>query len=146
MSTLIHYHSNSAEETQEVGFNFGLTLPANSVICFFGDLAAGKTTFIKGLVAGASQLDPNIVQSPTFSYLHIYEGKQIVYHFDLYRLKDVDEFLSMGFDEYFESGGICCVEWSERIHSILPPNCLFVILTHQSENRREIKIIEKDTK
>jgi tRNA threonylcarbamoyladenosine biosynthesis protein TsaE len=143
MSLLTHCLSNSAEETETIGFRLGIQLPSNTVICFLGDLAAGKTTFIKGVVAGATQLNPNMVQSPTFSYLHIYEGIKTVYHFDLYRLKDVDEFLSMGFDEYFEAGGICCIEWSERIDSILPSDCLFVMLTHQAENQREIKIIKK---
>lgn len=119
---------------------FGMTLPVNSVVCFFGDLGAGKTTFIKGLLEGAAELDASEVQSPTFTYLNIYEGTKTVFHFDLYRLKDSDEFLSMGFDEYFEAGGICCIEWSERISSYLPDGCIQIFLEHAGENKRLITI------
>ncbi len=65
---------------------------------------------------------------------------KIVYHFDLYRLHDIDEFLSMGFDEYFEAGGICCIEWSERIAAYLPSNSLRIYLKHIQENQRSITI------
>jgi tRNA threonylcarbamoyladenosine biosynthesis protein TsaE len=135
------YTSLSAQETMTLGHRFGKQLPVNSVICFFGDLAAGKTTFIKGLVAGALDIDPANVQSPTFTYLHIYEASnKQVYHFDLYRLIDVDEFIGMGFDEYFEASGICCIEWSERISGYLPPNCIRVNLTHEGQDKRTITI------
>lgn len=133
--------SQSPVETFEIGFNLGKSVSTPSVICFFGELAAGKTTFIKGIVAGAAQLDPSQVQSPTFSFLHLYEGEKKVYHFDLYRLRDIDEFLSMGFDEYLESDGICCIEWSERIADYLPVNSVKVTLQHISEDKRLITII-----
>jgi tRNA threonylcarbamoyladenosine biosynthesis protein TsaE len=132
------YLSHSAAETFELGRKLGQELTVPTVVCLFGELAAGKTTFIKGLVYGAAQIDPSAVQSPTFTYLHIYEGQKRVYHFDLYRLHDIDEFLSMGFDEYFEADGICCIEWSERIASYLPPNSLYVCLQHVQEDQRLI--------
>lgn len=111
-----------------------------AVISFLGELAAGKTTFIKGLVSGAAQIDPSAVQSPTFTYLHIYEGQKTVYHFDLYRLRDIDEFLSMGFDEYFDAEGICCIEWSERIAHYLPQDCWIVSMEHATDDQRLITI------
>lgn len=134
------YLSHSAIETIELGRKLGQELVVPTVVCLFGELAAGKTTFIKGLVQGAAQLDPSIVQSPTFTYLHIYEGQKTVYHFDLYRLRDIDEFLSMGFDEYFEAEGICCIEWSERVASYLPPDSLYVYLAHVQEDLRLITL------
>lgn len=137
------YLSHSAAETFELGVKLGQELPIPTVICLFGELAAGKTTFIKGLVHGATQLDPSVVQSPTFTYLHIYEGQKTVYHFDLYRLRDIDEFLSMGFDEYFEAEGICCIEWSERIASYLPPNSLWIFLEHVQEDQRLITLTDQ---
>lgn len=137
------YLSCSAAETFELGRCLGDRLVAPAVVCLFGELAAGKTTFIKGLVHGAAQVNPSEIQSPTFTYLHIYEGKKTVYHFDLYRLRDIDEFLSMGFDEYFEMEGICCVEWSERIASYLPLESLHVVLTHKRENERLITMIDQ---
>lgn len=126
----------------ELGRKFGEQLAPGSVVCLFGDLAAGKTTFIKGIVSGAAHLDPSLVQSPTFTYLHIYEGTKKVYHFDLYRLKDIDEFLSMGFDEYFDAEGICCIEWSERLASYLPPHCIQVTFHHAGGDKRNITIRE----
>lgn len=134
------YLSHSAAETFELGRKLGQELRVPTVVCLFGELAAGKTTFIKGLVHGAAQIDPSSVQSPTFTYLHIYEGQKTIYHFDLYRLRDIDEFLSMGFDEYFEAEGICCIEWSERIASYLPSNSLYVSLTHVQQDQRLITI------
>ena len=134
------YLSHSAAETFELGRKLGQELPVPTVVCLFGELAAGKTTLIKGLVAGAAQIDPSAVQSPTFTYLHIYDGQKTVYHFDLYRLRDIDEFLSMGFDEYFDAEGICCIEWSERIAPYLPSNSLYILLEHAQEYQRLITI------
>lgn len=127
-----------------IGYHLGERLASNTVICLFGDLAAGKTTFIKGLAAGAAQVNPLEVQSPTFAYLNIYQGSQTIYHFDLYRLRDSSEFLSMGFDEYLEADGICCIEWSERIAPYLPPSCIQVFLSHEGEDRRKISINNQD--
>lgn len=134
------YLTHSAAETFEVGYQLGQELLVPTVVCLFGELAAGKTTFIKGLVQGAAQMEPTVVQSPTFTYLHIYEGQKIIYHFDLYRLYNIDEFLSMGFDDYFEADGICCIEWSERIASYLPSNSLYIFLAHVEDNQRLITI------
>lgn len=137
MTTYISY---SAAETMAIGQRVGQNLPNNSVVCFFGDLAAGKTTFIKGLIAGIEKSTQSEVSSPTFVYLNIYEGQKTVYHFDLYRLRDADEFLSMGFDELFFAGGICCVEWSERITSLLPAHSIHIVMAHAAENSRHITI------
>lgn len=137
--------SHSPSDTHSFASRLGTKLPINTVICLFGDLGAGKTTFIKGLISGAAGIDPASVQSPTFTYLHVYEGNKTIYHFDLYRLKDIDEFLSMGFDEYFDAGGICCIEWSERIASYLPSGCLLVQMEHAGQDKRTIKIIREKT-
>ena len=134
------YTSSSETETISLGFAFGKQLPANSVVCFFGELAAGKTTFIKGMAAGASEYPEDQVNSPTFVYLNVYEGAKTVFHFDLYRLHDADEFFSMGFDEVFTQGGICCIEWSERISALLPHDCIQVRMSHAGENKRRIEI------
>lgn len=142
MAGIRHYISRSAEETVALGYEFGLNLPANSIVCFFGDLAAGKTTFIRGLTAGVLKKDHVQISSPTFVYLNIYGdlNSRKIYHFDLYRLRDADEFLSMGFDEMLFAGEICCVEWPERITSLLPSHCIHVTLSHEAENVRRITI------
>jgi tRNA threonylcarbamoyladenosine biosynthesis protein TsaE len=130
--------SHSAIETHALGMKFGAQLPPNSVVCFFGDLGAGKTTFIKGLAAGLLGTNGDEVNSPTFTYLNIYRGKQTLYHFDLYRLRDADEFLSMGFDEVFDAGGVSCMEWSEKIEAILPLDIIRVEISHLGEDQRQI--------
>ena len=135
-----HIVTHSAAETRQIGFDLGRSLPINSVICFYGDLGAGKTTFIKGVAAGVLGTSGEEVNSPTFTYLNIYRGERTLYHFDLYRLKDVDEFLSMGFDEMFDAGGICCIEWAEKIHPLEIPGIITVDLSYIGEQIRSIDI------
>ncbi|MFN4174861.1 MAG: tRNA (adenosine(37)-N6)-threonylcarbamoyltransferase complex ATPase subunit type 1 TsaE, partial [Parachlamydiaceae bacterium] len=114
---------------------FGATLNSDSIVCLFGELGAGKTTFIRGLAEGLG-IDPGQVSSPTFVYLNIYEGQTPLYHFDLYRLNGVEAFLSMGFDEILFSPGIKCIEWSERISEILPKEAIKITLSHEREGRK----------
>lgn len=134
------YVTHSASETEALGTSIGKSLPINSIVCFFGDLGAGKTTFIKGLAAGVLGTTGEEVNSPTFTYLNIYHGQKTLYHFDLYRLKDADEFLSMGFDETFEAGGICCIEWAEKIEGIELPHAYKIVMTHLGGETRGIEI------
>ena len=117
-------------------------LSENATVAFFGDLGAGKTTFIRGLVEGAAHIDPRQVSSPTFSFLHIYEGLKKIYHFDLYRLPNEQEFLSSGFQDYLETDGICCIEWAEKIPSYLPRDCYKIHISHAGEEMRKITVIE----
>ncbi len=132
--------TTSPQETIALGHKLGKQAKEGSIFCFFGDLAAGKTTFIKGLVTGAADVDSEEVCSPTFTYLNIYEGSKTVCHFDLYRIPGVDEFVMMGFDEYLDSEKICCIEWSEKIEDLLPTDCHKVKMSHYGENKRKIII------
>lgn len=134
--------THSSTETTQFGYEWGKNLPNHALICFFGDLAAGKTTLIKGIASGASGCSEDSVNSPTFVYLNIYSGKRNVYHFDLYRLQNPEEFLSMGFDEYFDVEGIVCIEWPERIAPFLPVPRYEVRLQHAGEGSRVIEINE----
>lgn len=133
--------SRSPEETLQFGYEWGKKLKSRSLLFFAGDLAAGKTTFIKGIVSGATGLSPMEVNSPTFVILNCYEGAVPVYHFDLYRLKGPEEFIDLGFEEYFGKEGICCVEWSERIQPLIPLGSMSVTLRALGPEEREIKII-----
>lgn len=137
--------SRSEQETFRLGYDLGLSLKGGELLCFFGDLGAGKTTFIKGIVAACTATSPENVVSPTYAYLNIYEGAIPVYHFDLYRLKNSEDFLGLGFDEFLFSIGICCIEWSERIQNLLDsseirPLVTKIELTHYGENVRMINI------
>lgn len=134
------YSSSSEEQTMQHAYQFGQSLVPNSIVCFHGDLGAGKTTFIKGLVSGATNCLPSEVNSPTFVYMNIYEGQKTVYHFDLYRLNHADEFLGMGFDDLLYANGICCIEWAERIQNLIPPHAISVTIQHTGEHERHIVI------
>ncbi len=133
--------SSSKDETALLAKQFATTLPKGSVVAFYGDLAAGKTTFIKSLAAFLADISENEVTSPTFVYLNIYPYKDsAIYHFDLYRLNSESEFLAMGFQEYFDSQGICLIEWSERIENLLPDSCIKITLSYIGEDKRKIEI------
>jgi tRNA threonylcarbamoyladenosine biosynthesis protein TsaE len=130
--------THSGEETIDLGRRLSSHLSEGAILCFGGDLAAGKTTFIKGIIQARTKCDIREINSPTFTYLNIYDGANPVYHFDLYRLKDERDFLSMGFDDYFDARGICCIEWFDRITSILPRRALFIEIDLIGGNQRKI--------
>jgi tRNA threonylcarbamoyladenosine biosynthesis protein TsaE len=133
--------SAAAEETYQIGLQFGQNLKLPCIIAFLGDLGAGKTTFIRGLASSVG-IDEREVCSPTFAYLNIYEGRTKIYHFDLYRIPTEREFIAAGFDEFLHADGICCIEWSEKITSLLPKNIYRVSITAVKEDLREIHIEE----
>lgn len=94
---------------------------------------------MKGIVSGIMGCHPDEVTSPTFTYLHIYEGNTPLYHFDLYRLSRPEEFVAMGFDEFLTAQGVCCIEWADRIRSLLPSDVKCVELVHRAPELREIR-------
>ena len=108
------YISNSYEETYNIALEFAKTLKKGDVITLDGDLGAGKTAFVNGLAKGLEIKD--IVQSPTFTIVNEYRnGKLPLFHFDVYRIEDIDEMYDIGFDEYIYGDGICAVEWADNI-------------------------------
>ncbi|HWB00252.1 MAG TPA: tRNA (adenosine(37)-N6)-threonylcarbamoyltransferase complex ATPase subunit type 1 TsaE [Pirellulales bacterium] len=102
-------------------------LPPSAVVALNGPLGAGKTRFVQGLAAAAGVL-PGMVTSPTFVLVQEYAGRQPIYHFDLYRLRDEDEFLELAPDEYFGRGGWSLVEWGERFERLLPDERLDITI------------------
>lgn len=134
--------THSPEETEQVAALFGSDLPEGALLCLKGELGAGKTTFIRGLSKGVLGNAYLGVSSPTFVYLHSYEGNgKALHHFDLYRLKSAQEFIDLGFDEFIGSKGIVCIEWSERIEELLTGWPLWVIqITHEGKDCRRIQI------
>ena len=104
---------DSLEITEKFGEKLGSLLQAGDVICLNGELGAGKTTLTKNIAKGMGIED--YVTSPTFSIINEYYGKLNLYHFDTYRLEDVEEVSYLGFDEYFYGDGVCVIEWADRI-------------------------------
>ena len=122
--------TNSERETYELGLAMGREARPGEVYTLIGDLGVGKTIFTKGLAAGLGIQEP--VSSPTFTILQEYEeGRLPFYHFDVYRIGDVEEMDEIGYEDYFYGDGVCLIEWADLIREILP------------EHYKEIRI-EKD--
>lgn len=137
-----NFHLGSAEETFHFGYKLGKEAPKNTIFSLFGPMGAGKTTLVKGIASGAIDYDAKHVTSPTFSYLNIYQSpKARLFHFDLYRLKDEKEFLDFGFEEYLFQEEVTCIEWSERIASLLSSlNAVILSLKIITETTRLIEV------
>jgi tRNA threonylcarbamoyladenosine biosynthesis protein TsaE len=137
----MRFHSTSNTETAAIGGQLATKLAPGSIVTFFGELGAGKTTCIKGIATALTGMPEEAINSPTFGYMHIYPGRIPVYHFDLYRLNNSGEFIDMGFDEYLYADGVCCIEWSERIADILPAGAITISATHAGGDNRIIEIM-----
>lgn len=114
---------------------------SSKIILFYGEMGAGKTTFIKEICKKLGVSDT--ISSPTFSIVNEYltSSGQTIYHFDFYRLNNESEALDIGTEEYFYSGNLCLIEWPEKINSLLPDNAIKVYLSENSNDTRNIKII-----
>ncbi|MDR7869418.1 MAG: tRNA (adenosine(37)-N6)-threonylcarbamoyltransferase complex ATPase subunit type 1 TsaE [Tissierellaceae bacterium] len=109
---------NGLKGTEDFGVKLGKLLKPGDIVCLNGDLGAGKTTMTKSIGIG---LDVDeYITSPSFALINQYRGRMMVYHFDVYRLEEVDELYDLGFDDYFFGEGVCIIEWAERIKSMLP--------------------------
>ena len=112
--------TNSAEETFAFGRQIGQQAKAGEVYTLVGDLGVGKTVLTQGVAAGLGIEEP--VNSPTFTIMQIYEdGRFPFYHFDVYRISDVEEMDEIGYEDYFYGEGVCMIEWANLIEEILPP-------------------------
>ncbi len=143
MSTKI-YETFRPEETFALGRTLGEQAQAGTVYCLDGDLGAGKTVFTQGFAAGLGIKEP--VNSPTFTILQVYdEGRLPLYHFDVYRIGDVEEMDEIGYEEYFYGEGVCLIEWSALIAEILPPEAVHIRIDrdpHKGYDYRQIAIEE----
>jgi tRNA threonylcarbamoyladenosine biosynthesis protein TsaE len=131
--------SNSVDETMLCAQRLGEQLKPGDVLLLQGDLGAGKTTFVRGLVQ-ALKVSPKKVNSPTFVLMNYYKGKLPIYHFDLYRLEKAKELETLDFDEYFYGQGISLIEWPERLGEYRPKQYYLVEFQHQGEHQRHICI------
>ncbi len=111
------------------------------VYCLSGDLGVGKTIFTKGFAAGLGITEP--VSSPTFTIVQIYEeGRLPLYHFDVYRIEDIEEMEEIGYEDCFYGEGVCLVEWAELIREILPENCKKIRIVKDLEKGYDYRRIE----
>lgn len=109
------------------------------IFIFKGEMGAGKTTLIKALASALGVKE--VVTSPTFSIVNEYDADgKIIYHFDFYRIKNLQEAYDIGYEEYFYSNNICFIEWPEKITSLLPEHYLKIEILVQNENDRVVSI------
>lgn len=135
------YKTESAAETEKIGFLLGESISQPQVVAMFGELGAGKTAFTRGFAKGMG-IDCD-VSSPTFALVNEYRGKDItLYHFDMYRISGWDDLYSTGYFDYLDEGAVLIIEWSENIEAVLPENCIRVEITKtENPNERNIEII-----
>lgn len=130
MSSITTIETYSAEETAELGRRMGLEAKPGEVYTLVGDLGVGKTVFTQGIALGLGITEA--ISSPTFTIVQVYEeGRMSFYHFDVYRIGDIEEMDEIGYEDYFYGEGLTMIEWANLIEEILP------------EKRKEITI-EKD--
>ena len=139
------FESLSAEDTYQKGLELGQNAKPGQVFCLLGDLGVGKTVFTKGFAKGLGIEEP--ISSPTFTILQVYEeGRLPFYHFDVYRISDVEEMDEIGFDEYVYGEGVTFIEWANLIDEILPSQYTNITIEKVLEkgfDYRKITIQEK---
>ena len=113
------YETFSPEETKALGQKIGTEALPGSVYTLIGDLGVGKTVFTQGIAEGLGITEP--ICSPTFTIVQVYEeGRMPFYHFDVYRIGDIEEMEEIGYEDYFYGEGVCMIEWANLIEEILP--------------------------
>ena len=122
----MRFISHSTDETERIGEELAHRLRPGDVIAYTGELGMGKTAFTRGLARGLGCRGR--VSSPTFTIVNEYDGTVPLFHFDLYRLGGSDELYDIGWDDYLARGGVCAVEWSERVADALPEDTVRVDL------------------
>ena len=136
----MQFVSHSTQETEQFGEEVAKSLRGGDVLAFTGSLGMGKTAFTRGLARGLGCRGR--VTSPTFTIVNEYDGKIPLFHFDMYCLGSSDELFDIGWDDYLARGGVCAVEWSERVSDALPDDTIYVDIARgeEDENTRTITV------
>jgi tRNA threonylcarbamoyladenosine biosynthesis protein TsaE len=134
------------EETFLIGKIIGRNLIEKDVVALVGDLGTGKTCLTQGIGRGLGVPDEYQITSPSFTLINEYQGRMMLYHFDLYRLSRASEMDDMGYEEYFFGQGVTVIEWADKVKGILPDETLFVLINYTDENERNIIISGQEKK
>lgn len=147
-SEIMIIETNSEKETFELGKKIGENAKAGQIYTLTGDLGVGKTVFTQGLAAGLGITEP--VNSPTFTIVQMYEdGRLPFYHFDVYRIGDIEEMEEIGYEDCFYGEGVCLIEWADLIQEILPPDVIAIEIEKNLEkgfDYRKITISDPEEK
>jgi tRNA threonylcarbamoyladenosine biosynthesis protein TsaE len=131
-SNTIIIETNNPKETFEVGKNLGENAIAGDIFTLNGDLGVGKTVFTQGVAAGLGITEH--VNSPTFTIVQVYEtGRIPFYHFDVYRIGDIEEMDEIGYEDYFFGQGLCIIEWAGLIEELIPENARHITIEKNLE-------------
>lgn len=130
----------SEDKMKAFGKALGEVLESGNIVCLTGDLGAGKTTLTKSIALGLG-ID-EYVTSPSYTIVNEYEGRLPLYHFDVYRINDVEEMYELGYEDYFFGSGVCVIEWAGMVEELLPANRIWLEI-YQGDSFTERKIIIK---
>ena len=131
----------SLSEIEEAAKSFVEAMDQSTVFAFYGKMGAGKTTFIKAVCETLGVTD--VVNSPTFSIVNEYRSDttgELIYHFDFYRIKKLEEVYDMGYEAYFYSGAVCFIEWPELIEDLLPGDAVKVMIEEKEDGSRVVTL------
>lgn len=135
----------SLEQIHEAARQFVAEMGDNTVFAFYGKMGAGKTTFIKALCEELGVSD--VITSPTFAIVNEYrsdDAGELIYHFDFYRIKKLDEVYDMGYEDYFYSGALCFIEWPELVEELLPGHTVKVTIEVGEDESRRLTMEEME--
>ncbi len=132
---------DSLSTINEAARTFARAMDDNTVFAFYGAMGAGKTTFVKALCEVLGVTD-DTVTSPTFAIVNEYraDGGELIYHFDFYRVKRLEEVYDMGYEDYFYSGALCFIEWPELVEELLPEDTVRVTIEEQPDGSRLLRM------
>jgi len=130
--------TNNEDETIREGEKLGRKLKPGDIVALYGELGAGKTAFTRGLAAGLGI--STSVSSPTFTIVNEYPGDIPLFHFDMYRLESENELFDIGWDDYHDRGGVCAVEWSEKVPGAFTPDTIVVRFINLGGDSRRLEI------
>ena len=130
--------TSDPDATEVVGERLGRTLSPGAVVAVTGELGAGKTCFIRGLVRGLDVTTP--ATSPTFVLINEYQGRLPVHHLDAYRTESLTELMELGLPELFDEDGVTLVEWADKVAPLLPPRTIHVHIAGLGDEPREITV------
>ena len=136
---IMEINISSLDQIHEAARQFVEAMGNSTVFAFYGKMGAGKTTFIKAVCEELGVSD--VITSPTFAIVNEYRSDrtgELIYHFDFYRIKKLEEVYDMGYEDYFYSGAVCFIEWPELIEELLPEDAIHITIDVNEEGQRTL--------
>ncbi len=136
------FQASDENDTDRLGHALAQQLPESATIALAGTLGAGKTRLVQAIASGCG-VPSGEVTSPTFVLCQPYRARRTIYHLDAYRVRDLDEFLELGVEEYFESPGLTLIEWADRVATCLPEDLLEIHIEITGETARQFELVAR---